>query len=307
MTTEETTHERADTARRNWGRWGDDDERGTLNLVTADGVLDAAHRLRTGKVYSLALPIQRRGVPIYEGYRGAPRRFSLSNRGDEGRWADAGWPDGLGCNEDMLMLASHSITHMDALSHVFADDVMYNGYPSSSFETFGGAAVCDVTKTGTIAARGVLLDLATHQGVDWLAPGHAITSPELQECATAQGTEVRAGDVVLVRTGWLDQFAAGQAAIHDPQPGLGTDALQFVDEHDVAAIGADNSAIECMPFDGGHMELHVALIVHRGVTLLEHLYLAELAADRCHEFLLCVGALPVTGAAGSPINPVAIG
>ena len=108
-----------------------------------------------------------------------------------------------------------------------------------------------------------------------------------------------------MRTGWLDFFATGESG--GQQPGLGKDAVSFVDEHDIAAVGADNAAIECIPFDEQFLSVHVELLVKRGVTLLEHLYLAELAADGCHEFLLTVGGLKVTGAAGSPINPIAIG
>ena len=290
----------------NWGRWGDTDERGALNLLDKEAVLGGAKACRTGKVYSLAVPLQRRGAPLFE-HRGIPQRYSLTNQGDQALWNEVDIPEGTGYNEDILVMASHAATHMDALCHVFADHVMYNGFPSNSFSTLAGAAKCDVVKTGTFAGRGVLLDVAGHRGVDWLEPGEAIGSDELEACARAQGVEVRSGDLVLVRTGWLDRFEAGEATMHDPQPGLGFDAVRFVDEHDVAAVGADNSAVECMPFDGERFAVHIALIVKRGVTMLEHLKLSELAADGCHEFLLCVGALPVTGAAGSPINPVAIG
>jgi kynurenine formamidase len=175
------------------------------------------------------------------------------------------------------------------------------------FSATSGAAHCDIRATGTFAGRGILLDLPGHQGVDWLEPGHAITSAELDACADAQGTEVRAGDILLVRTGWLDSFASGDAA-EFAQPGLGVDAASFVDDHEIAAVGADNTAIECIPFDDNvFLAVHIELLVKRGVTLMEHLKLSELAADGCHEFFLSVGALPVTGAAGSPINPVAIG
>ena len=112
--------------------------------------------------------------------------------------------------------------------------------------------------------------------------------------------------MLLVRTGWLDFYATGEAGYQ--QPGLGNDAVSFVDDHEIAVVGSDNAAIECIPFDGNEfLTVHIQLLVRRGVTLLEHLYLAELAADGCHEFLLSVGALKVTGAAGSPINPIAIG
>jgi kynurenine formamidase len=189
---------------------------------------------------------------------------------------------------------------------VFTEEGIYNGFARDEFSATGGAPHCDIRATGTFAGRGILLDVARHQGVDWLEPGHAITSAELDACADAQGTEVRAGDILLVRTGWLDFFATGDAEF--AQPGLGVDAASFVDDHEIAAVGADNTAIECIPFDDNvFLAVHIELLVKRGVTLMEHLKLSELAADGCHEFFLSVGALPVTGAAGSPINPVAIG
>jgi kynurenine formamidase len=289
----------------NWGRWGDDDERGTLNLITPDAVLEAARAIRTGKVYSLALPIQREGVPIFD-YRGAPQRLTLTSSSDSDMYTGYGAAPGVGANEDMLVLASHSITHMDALSHVFADGKMYNDFPADDFTTNGGAAHLDIRQTGSFAGRGVLLDLPRHQGVDWLEPGQVVDAEQLESCRAAQGTELRPGDILLVRTGWLDFFATGEASF--AQPGLGNDAVSFVDDHEIAVVGSDNAAIESIPFDGDEfLAVHIRLLVHRGVTLLEHLHLAELAADGCHEFLLAVGALKVTGAAGSPINPIAIG
>jgi kynurenine formamidase len=294
-----------DTRTDNWGRWGADDQRGTLNLITDERVLAATQLCKTGKVYSLALPIQQEGVPVFD-YRGAPRRYSLTSASDKDPYAEFGAAPGVGSNEDMLVLASHSITHMDALSHVFTQEGMYNGFPRDEFSTQGGAEHCDIRTNGTFAGRGVLLDLPRHQGVDWLEPGHVITRAELEACAEAQGTDVREGDILLVRTGWLDFYATGNAEF--AQPGLGMDAASFVVDHDVAAVGADNAAIEVIPFDDNvFLAVHIELLVKRGVTLMEHLKLSELAADGCHEFLFVVGALPVTGAAGSPINPVAIG
>ena len=289
----------------NWGRWGADDERGTLNLVTPEAVLAATRACRTGTVYSLALPIQREGVPIFD-FRGTPQRLSLTSNTDNDRYKRFGAPAGLGSNEDMLVLASHSITHMDALSHVFAEGKMYNDFGAEEFTTAKGAQHLDVAQTASFAGRGVLLDLPRHQGVDWLEPGQVIDAAQLEACRAHQGVEMRISDILLVRTGWLDFFATGDARY--AQPGLGKDAVSFVDDHDIAAVGADNAAIECIPFDDNEfLCVHIALLVQRGVTLLEHLFLSELAADGCHEFLLAVGGLKVTGAAGSPINPIAIG
>jgi kynurenine formamidase len=183
---------------------------------------------------------------------------------------------------------------------------MYNNFASGEFTTADGARHLDVAQTASFAGRGVLLDLPRHQGVDWLEPGHVIDAAQLEACRGAQGVELVSGDILLVRTGWLDFYATGEAGF--AQPGLGKDAIRFVDDHDIAVVGSDNAAIECIPFDDNEfLCVHIELLVKRGVTLLEHLVLSELAADGCHEFLFVVGGLKVTGAAGSPINPIAIG
>ena len=143
----------------------------------------------------------------------------------------------------------------------------------------------------------------------------AFTSDELERCAAHQGTEIRNGDILLVRTGWIDAFMASHAAgpadiigTNPVQPGLGKDAAEFIDAHDIVAVGADNSAIEAIPFDDDEfLGVHVELLVKRGVYLIEHLMLREMAADRCYESLFVVAPLPVVGAAGSPVNPIAIG
>lgn len=300
-----TTEERVG----NWGRWGDDDERGALNLITSDAVRDAAHATSSGKVYPLALPIQREGVPIFE-YRGAPQRLTLTSHADPDMYAMYGGAPGVGANEDVLVLASHSITHMDALCHVFADDKIYNGYDAKGFTTNGGASRCGIEKTGAFAGRAVLLDLAGHAGVDWLEPGTRIDGDMLEACRAAQDVEVRAGDVLLVRTGWLDRFASlsDPAEVGYAQPGLTLGAVPFVRDHDIAAVGADNAAIEVIPFDDDvFLAVHIELLVKRGITLLEHLNLSPMATDGCHEALFVAAPLPVTGATGSPLNPVCIG
>jgi kynurenine formamidase len=292
----------------NWGRWGPDDERGALNLLTSEAILGAAGTVRQGRVYALGLPIDAKGAPIIDG-RGEPRRLTLTCDSDDERYAAFGGPPGVGGNQDVLMMASHHGTHIDALSHVFADREMYNGFRSSTFKAFSGASRLGVEKLGVIAGRGVLLDVAAHAGQEALPPGYCITAEELDACANAQGTQILAGDILLVRTGWLETWSrngAGQAGRRG-QPGIGLSATDFVRDHDIAAVGADNSAVEVTPFDQGtFLAVHIELLVKLGVPLLEHLVLAELGRDQVHEFLFVAAPLPVTGAAGSPVNPVAI-
>lgn len=299
----------------NWGRFGADDELGMRNLLTPEAVLAATRVPTSGKVYSLALPIQRQGVPWFD-YRGAPTRLPLTHRADPGQFADFGAPDHLGANEDVLILASHNETHIDALSHVFHEGKMYNGIPNEAVSVAGGATKLGIDKVRWIAGRAILLDLPAYHGSgDWLEGPHIIDSAELEACAAHQGTEIRNGDILLVRTGWLDQFLSlnvvGPADVVGPnpiQPGLGKDTATFFDDHDIVAVGADNSAIEAIPFDDDEfLGVHVELLVKRGVYMIEHLMLKEMADDQCYECLFMVAPLPVVGAAGSPVNPIAIG
>jgi kynurenine formamidase len=290
-------------------RWGADDERGALNLLTPEVVLAATQTPKTGVVYNLGLPVQRSGVPVFD-YRGAPQRLTLTGAGEMGAFSDFGAPDDLGANEDTLVIPAHNGTHMDALSHVFADGKIYNGFDAKTFTASAGALHCGIEKTGGFAARAVLLDVAAHQGVDWLEPGTNVTGDDLEACRAAQGVEIRKGDVVLVRTGWLDLFASLGPGEPAPfaQPGLGRTTVPFFDDHDVCAVGADNAAIECIPFDDNEfLAVHKELLVKRGVTLIEHLVLSKMAADRCYQALFVAAPMLVTGASGSPLNPIAIG
>jgi kynurenine formamidase len=295
----------------NWGRWGPEDERGALNLIEPDGVRAAAHEIRTGRSYSLALPIERGNAPAFD-FRGTPQRLTLVSQTDD-MFAGYEGGDDVGSNEDVLIIPSHNLTHLDALCHVQAKGRFYNGFPADSFRSHTGAGRCGIDKIGAFAARAVLLDLPRHFDTPHLEAGYRISAADLTACAAAQDVEVRSGDVLLVRTGYLDEYRATVAAGREPvfaQPGLSLDAVEFVRSHDIAAVGADNSAIECIPFDDRFLSVHIALLVESGVPLLEHLWLTDLAAGMAevgtYSCLLCVTPLPVTGATGSPINPVAI-
>ncbi len=301
------TTETAQTGIGNWGRWGADDERGALNLLTPEVVLAASKVCKTGKVYNLGLPVARAGTPVFD-YRGAPQRLTLTSQTDHEMVAAYGAPPGLGANEDVLIVPAHNGTHIDALCHVYSEDKVYNGFPEE-FASHGGAPKCGIEKTGGFAGRAVLLDLAGHQGVPCIEPGTNITADDLEACRAAQGVEIGTGDIVLFRTGWLDLFA-GLAPGEDPpfaQPGLGLSCVDYLRERDVCAVGADNAAIEVIPFDGMFLSVHVELLVKLGLSLLEHLVLTPMADDKCYEALLIAAPLLVTGGTGSPINPIAIG
>jgi kynurenine formamidase len=291
----------------NWGRWGDDDERGALNLLTPDAVRAGAAAVTTGKVYSLGIPIQSTGVPLLD-YRGTPMRLTLMNESDDGRFATYGAADGTGAHEDILVFASHTTSHMDALCHVYENHQHYNGVAASEMKTNTGASRLGIEKVGGFAGRGVLLDIPKLEGLPWLEPGTMITAADLDAAEQAQGVTVGSGDIVLIRTGYLDMWFQQQGDEGYAQPGIGFEAAAWLADRDVVAVGSDNAAVEVIPFDADDfLGVHKVLLVQRGIYMLEFLNLAELAADECYTGLLSVAPLKVTGATGSPINPVFVG
>lgn len=295
------------TANSNWGRWGSDDESGALNLLTPDMVRTAAQGVRSGKVYSLGIPVQSTGVPLLD-YRGTPMRLTLTNESDEENFALFGSPAGTGTNEDLLVFASHTTSHIDALCHVYYEKQHYNGVPASGMKTQTGAQKLGIEKLGGIAAHTVLLDLAGYFNVEWLEPGQKISGDDLDSCAHAQGVEIRAGDVVLIRTGYLDYWFAKNPDIGFEQPGIGADAADWLVKKDVVAVGSDNAAVEVIPFDNDDfLCVHKILLVQSGIYMMEFLNLTEMAQDQCYEGLITVAPLKITGATGSPVNPIVIG
>ncbi len=291
----------------NWGRWGEEDERGAMNLLTPSTVLAAMRTCRTGKVYTLGLPIQRSGIPNMV-YRGTPQRLTFVNHSDEEMFKSVGGQPGTGVNEDMLMMASHTATHMDALCHVYHEGAIYNGFRYDEVRAYGGACRCGIDQVGGVVARGVLVDVAAYKGVDWLQPGYVVGLDDFAGALEAQGSEIRPADAVLVRTGWVEWFFATGAQMAFEQPGIGLELARYLGERDPVLVGADNSGVEAQPFDGGaFLGVHVELLARRGIYLAEHLDLAALSADRQYEFLLMISPLRVTGATASPVNPIAIG
>jgi len=296
------------TKRGNWGRWGPEDELGALNLLTPQVVREAVRAARKGRVYQLGVPIQSEGVPLLA-HRGKPMRLTLQDPTDEELYRAFGCEPGTGANEDVLVLASHTTSHMDALVHVYEDFHHYNGVPSSAMGAMAGATKHGIEKAGGFVARAVLLDMPRHiGGGPWLEPGHRISRLEIEEALQAQGAEIRSGDVVLVRTGYLQMWFDHPSERRFVQPGITVEAAAWLAEQDIVAVGSDNAAVEVIPFDGGDfLAVHKLLLVHHGIYLLEYLDLSAPASDECWEALIAVAPLKVTGATGSPINPILVG
>ncbi len=280
----------------NWGRWGTDDQRGSLNLLTPERVRQAASLIKTGKVYSLSMPLEANGPqwPMRH------RTWKVTTHRGTGK-------SGPGAADDVLTMHSHSGTHMDALCHYFYDDQLYNGFKASEHITSQGITRNSIDNVPALVGRGVLLDIAAWKGVDHLLLGEGISADDLDQCAVAQGTVIQPGDMLLIRTGWMHIFSTDRAQYDGGEPGLDTSTLPWLKTNDVVAVGADNQAIEVLhSIPPDKLPFHEVAIRDLGIYLLENLQLDALAADKAYEFMLVVAPLRLTGGAGSPINPLAI-
>jgi kynurenine formamidase len=282
----------------NWGRWGVEDERGTANLLGEAGVLAAAGLVRRGKVYSLTAPLSPAG-PNLPTCRPTWHVVTTRTRpsGGDDRSAD-----------DVIMMHTHGTTHIDALCHIYVGDTLYNGHSATALQPFG-AQKCGIDNIGPLVGRGVLLDVARWRGVERLESGEPIEPDDLDVCAAAQGIEVRAGDIVLVRTGWWPLFNAGEDGrqhFYAGEPGPSGACGEWFRARDVVALGADNPGVEAVGSWLDPLPLHRAVIWGCGGYLLEFLDLEGLAADRVYEFLFVATPLKLEGGVGSPIAPIAI-
>lgn len=285
----------------NWGRWGAEDEAGALNLVDAAAVLGGVGLVTEGRALSLAQPLgPQAGVPPH---RRAPQRFMDRDAGDYAAGARA--PDGFRFAEDTVLLGTHSGTHLDALSHAWSGDELYNGHPAGAVRSTRGAQRCGAEKLRPAVTRGVLLDLVATQGAP-LEPSTPIGASEIEAAYRRVDVEPRPGDAVLLRTGWWERHE-GDPAYFDLEPGIDDNAARWLAARDVALVGADNYAVEVQPSAAGStFPVHLTLLHRHGVPLLENLELRELAASGRSTFLLVVAPLPLTGSTGGPVNPVAV-
>ena len=286
-----------------WNRWGPDDEKGALNFIGPEEVKRASTLVRTGEVLRLAqllssktpVPAHRCGLQHFMGRDGGDYAVAGSRR-----------PGGFQFAEDTVVMPLHIGTHMDALCHAWYDDKLYNGYLGDSIRSTTGAARLGIEKMPPIFTRGVLLDFVKLKG-RVLEAGESIGRADMDAAALAAGVTVGRGDAVLLRTGWLEAQKGVKQPDFNVEPGVNVEAAAWLVERDVAMVGADNYAIEAMPFPEGKVfPVHQMLIRDFGMPLLEGLMLDPLVAAGRHEFLFVASALPIVGATGSPLSPVAV-
>lgn len=301
---------------RNWGKWGPEDEIGTLNYITPDRIAAACRLATTGKVFALGIPLQRQGPQSGARQRFNPIHTMFRDGGDQPKDAAAVLEmQGYGGSDDWIVMPLQCVTQWDSLAHVFDSGKMYNGF-EATLVTSSGAAKNSIDKTkDKIVGRGVLLDVARYKGVAALDPGYAISVADLDGTAAAQRVEVQRGDILLIRTGHMSRYLAKGNWNHfdlDESPGVSVYTAAWMHAKEIAAVASDNYAVEVRPSElpPFRSPFHICAIPNMGLTLGEIFYLEELAADCAadgrYAFLLVAPPLPVTHAVGTPINPYAI-
>lgn len=255
-----------------------------------------------GRPYTLGMPQS----PNHPAYRHALDRRHGDRIRDCGGSAAA----------DIITLGCHVGTHIDALAHVSQDGRLHGGVDADAAQRGGRFLESGVHTIEPIAGRGVMLDVAgaladgSREPAAHLPGGHEITVEDLEHTLDRQGTEIRSGDSVLIRSGWGMRFSEGEAYLgaETGVPGVSAAGAEWLAGHDLSAVGADTIAFEMLAGGAGHASLpaHRILLVEAGIPIIETLDLEALAAAGVHDFMFVLSHLNLVGATGAPVRPLAI-
>lgn len=288
----------------NWGRWGDDDQLGTLNLVTPEVRAAAAATVKDGHSVTLSYPLATEPGPE----NAEPVQHEMRLDDDH-------------CS-DFIGIAYHgrANTHLDALCHVYtrAQGQLYNGYESSEHITPEGATTLSVDHwRGGIVTRGVLYDIPRLRGVEHVPADEPVHGWELADAAAAEGVQPRPGDAVVIRSG-AGPFKASHPnfpeGYDDPtRPGVHASCIEFLHANDAALLVWDLMDAPMLNDDGSVLQpspMHRLTIPYLGLPLVDNAQLEDIA-EACAragrwEFMLVVAPLVVTRGTGSPVNPIAV-
>jgi kynurenine formamidase len=281
----------------NWGRWGERDQLGALNLIQPAKRVEAARLVRSGRTVSCARPL--------------PTEPAADNPSPVVHLMTATASEHYG--GDYFAIASHGFatSHIDALCHIFHQGALYNGYPIERVTAHGALDLGIHELRDGVVSRGVLLDVPRALGVDFLEPGTPVAVDDLERAEADAGLQVEPGDVLLVRTGrWACRAARGPWDSRNLLAGLDASCLPWLHRRGVAALGSDGVS-DVLPsrVEGMWLPVHTVAIVAMGLHLLDNLDL-DRVADACAEegrwaFLLTIAPLVLTRGTASPVNPIA--
>ncbi len=302
---------------KNWGKWGPDDEVGSLNYLTNAEVLRGIAAVRQGKTFTLQVQMGHpKGDPVWPGRTGA-QRMNVMDKGMYSVGKGPVFPGGAEYADDMMIMYLQGSTQYDALGHVWCEDRLYNGYDAAS--TIGGlakASVLPLAERG-IVGRGILIDMARHRNKSVLDAGETFTHEDVLAAAERQGTKIEKRDILILRTGWIGSFYERERAEFYKdfvEPGLtfSRELAQWFQDMEIPNLVTDTIANEVTsdPVSGVVLPLHNALMRNLGVTFTEIAQLDPLAADCANDkqyaFLYAAAPLKVVGGTGAPVNPIVV-
>ena len=311
-----TLNEVLKDAPKNWGRWGDDDEIGCLNYLTPEEVLRGVRHVRSGKVFTLGVPVGRAGGdPVWPGRSGA-MKLMTQDRGHYVAGKLKPLPGGLEYADDYITAFLQGSSQFDALGHTWYDNQLYNGFSAET--TTGGMAKCGVDKIAQhgVVGRGVLVDIARYRGKDSLQSGETFGVDDLEAAAGKQGVSIEKHDNLLIRTGWLKGFydngAFPSGKFNEPGLTYSLELAQWFQENEIASLSTDTIANEVTidPENGILLTLHAALMRNLGLLFSEILWVEPLADDCAQDgqysFLYAAAPMNIIGGTGAPVNPVVV-
>jgi kynurenine formamidase len=302
---------------KNWGKWGDDDQVGSLNYLDSNQVMRGVASVRKGEVHTLQCPMGHpHGDPVFPGREGIKREMVWDQELFESGNGPS-FPGGLRASDDKAEIFLQGSSQYDALGHAWYDDTLWNG--RSADTTNGGgmswASILPIAERGVVG-RGVLIDMARHRGKQWLDKGETFDHNDLEECAKAQGVTIEPHDILVVRTNFLKLFFDQGDSFYEGfcEPGLTytRELVQWFQDREVPNLVTDTIANEVTadPETGVLLPLHASLLRNLGVSLTEIIWLDDLAdacaADGRWDFLYTAAPLKIHEATGAPVNPVVI-
>ncbi len=287
-------------------KWGAEDEIGAANYVTPEQVMMAAKLVKKGESHALGIVVDP-NMPAFP-----PRRMMLqvvqpNQQYGRSLETDFGWP--IVYNDDVTQLWWGTGPQIDGLGHLGEDGTYYNCNDGKEFAALTGLKKLGIHTIPPLIGRGVMIDMAKHFGVETMAAGQVIGSADIRAAASAQGVEIRQGDVVLFHTGWTDgKLASDPKGWVSGEPGINNEAAVYLASLNVMAVGADTWGLEAVPPPEGDKVFygHVTFLKEHGIYILETMDTGRLARESVHEFMFVLGQARLKGAVQMIINPVAM-